>query len=86
MKEPEITISDHAVIRYIERQYGLSLDGIRKQITDLVRGAVGIGASSHTVGDVTFCFEKARSHKGIVVTTVLERGMKRQKWLEDHKG
>ncbi len=87
MKEPKITVSDHAVLRYIERSYGLSLDPIREKIIKLVKGPVAVGASSHTVDDVTFCFEKGRnSSDGIVVSTVLERGMGRTKWLRDHKG
>ena len=87
MKTPKITVSDHAILRYIERHYGLSLDPIREKITALVRGPVAVGASSHTVDDITFCFEKCRKENGtIVVSTVLERGMGRTKWLRDHKG
>ena len=87
MKPPAIIISDHAIIRFIERHYGLSLDPIREQITNLVKGAVGARASSHSVGEVTFCFDKSIKYKGaVVVATVLERGMKRQNWLENHKG
>lgn len=79
LKRKEITISDHAIVRYIERKYGLNLDAIRKEIIETVEGAVNIGAASHSVGDVTYCFVKDRNaSNGVLVSTVLLRGMNRK--------
>lgn len=87
MKQPAIIVSDHAILRFIERHYGFSLDPIREQIVNLVKGPVSAGASCHSVGEVTFCFDKSTKYKDTtIVATVLERGMKRQKWLEINKG
>lgn len=79
LKPKQITISDHAIVRYIERKYGLNLDSIRKEIIETVEGAVNIGAASHSVGDVTYCFVKDRNaNNGVLVSTVLLRGMNRK--------
>ena len=87
MKEPEIIVSDHAILRFIERHYGFSLDPIREQIIKLVKGPVGAGASSHSIDGITFCFDKSAKYKGAtVVATVLERTMKRGNWMDKHKG
>lgn len=79
LKRKAITISDHAIVRYIERKYGLNLDSIRKEIIETVEGAVNIGAASHSVGDVTYCFVKDRNaSNGVLVSTVLLRTMNRK--------
>jgi hypothetical protein len=87
MKQPDIIISDHALLRYIERHYGFSFKPIMDHIALQVRPAVNAGASTYSVDDITFCLEK--SSKGgdvMVVTTVLERNMKTGKWRENNKG
>lgn len=79
LKRKDITISDHAIVRYIERKYGLNLDAIRKEIIETVEGAVNVGASNHSVGDVTYCFVKDRkAPNGVLVSTVLLRTMNRK--------
>lgn len=83
MREPKITVSDHAILRFIERHYGFSVEPIREKIIDLVRGSIGVGAKSHSIDGITFCFEESLRNKGVmVVTTVLERGMNKNKGRE----
>ena len=33
-KKPKLTISDHALVRYMERVIGVDVNGVRKQILD----------------------------------------------------
>jgi hypothetical protein len=86
MKTPEIIVSDHAVIRYIERHYGFSVEPIRAEILRLAKGAITAGAATLSVDGITFCFSESPRNKGaMVVTTVLERGMGGQKDREKRR-
>lgn len=38
-------ITDHAVLRYMERAMGLNVEAVREHIDSVCRGAAGIGAS-----------------------------------------
>ncbi|GIT85428.1 hypothetical protein [Roseobacter sp. OBYS 0001] len=49
MKTPRDIVSDHAVLRYLERVYGVDIDGVRARITEITaegreNGACGIKA------------------------------------------
>lgn len=33
-------ISDHAVIRFLERRYGMDIDAVRRQISDLIESKI----------------------------------------------
>lgn len=51
VKDP--MVSDHAVIRYMERKYNINIQDIRKEIlTDTVREAIEVGAVSVSVNGV----------------------------------
>lgn len=69
-------VSDHAVIRYLERVWGVDIDGLRKRIERKAQPGVDLGACAVNVGDHKFVLD------GPVVTTVLPRswhtGQKRQ--------
>lgn len=74
-----VGITDHALLRFIERVYGLNLDPIRKQIETMIAGPARAGASTFTDGKgFTFCF-KENGGGGVVVTTILAPGMRQQK-------
>jgi hypothetical protein len=54
-RRENITISDHAVIRYLERRHGFDFEAVRDEIlTPAVRGAVNAGASGVKVDGGTF--------------------------------
>jgi hypothetical protein len=40
-----LMVSDHAVLRYMERVLGFNIDGVRAQIRELTEPAYGVGAS-----------------------------------------
>jgi hypothetical protein len=64
-------ISDHAVIRFLERVYGVDIDAVRRQMqSPALDAAVRIGCRTVKRGDGTRL--KLRGH---VVTTVLSPGM-----------
>jgi hypothetical protein len=45
MKKPEpVRVTDHAVLRYLERAMGLNIDMVRKHIADICAGPAAIGA------------------------------------------
>lgn len=72
MTRPARTIvSDHAVLRYLERVGGFEIDALRAQIAERVDAAAQIGATAVVIDG--FHFVIRRSPMGPVVTTVLDR-------------
>lgn len=46
MKQPRTNVTDHALVRYLERVYGLDLDPVRAEIADKVALGVSLEASA----------------------------------------
>lgn len=68
-------ISDHAVLRYLERVKGVDVESIRKEMNSpALRAAVEIGATSVKLG----CGARLRI-KGDTVVTVLANWMRNRK-------
>ena len=66
MDEPNV--SDHAVLRYLERHYNMDIDAIRAEImTPVVRQAIILGVNSVTTKGLRF------SIKGSTVTTIFKK-------------
>lgn len=66
-------ISDHAVVRYIERVFGVDVDQIRAGMaTDDVRSAIALGASSVTIEGIEFRI-RTLADGTRQVATVIER-------------
>jgi hypothetical protein len=72
VKKPPITVSDHAVLRYLEQVYGLNVTRIRREIGHVVANGVERGADGVQRGSVTYKL------KGRVVTTVISRSPHRK--------
>ena len=67
LKEPRV--SDHAVIRYLERKYGFSFDAVRAEILTADRiAAINAGAKSIKHEGVSFLVRDK------TITTVIETG------------
>lgn len=63
-KKPEV--SDHALVRFLERHHGVDIDAIRRQmLTEEVRAAVRAGAASITIYNISFLIA------GHVITTAV---------------
>ena len=63
-----MTVSDHAVLRYMERVLGCDLEGVRRVIAEECALGAAMGAVSVVKGDVQYCL-----HNGCVTTVVLKR-------------
>lgn len=65
-------VSDHAIVRYLERVVGVDVDKIRCEILDLCEPAMRAGAAKVKVGKLEFCLVD-----DTVATTQLRRPVKR---------
>ena len=66
-----ISVSDHAIIRYLERVGGFDINQLRQQIGIRVSDAAKSGASAVLVDGFEFVIRRDESGK-LVVTTVLD--------------
>ncbi|EAU40183.1 hypothetical protein FP2506_11522 [Fulvimarina pelagi HTCC2506] len=65
-------VSDHAVLRYLEREHGLDVSAVRQHLADTARPAAEIGAIAVQVEKVRLLFQ--HSPRQVTVVTVLPRG------------
>jgi hypothetical protein len=61
----ERIVSDHALIRWLERAHGMDMQSFRRQLADRVRGAAQAGATSIVIDGFTFVLKD-----GVLVTVV----------------
>lgn len=66
MKKPIVVVSDHALVRYIERVLGLDVEQLRREIGRRVDRGVELGATGVEIGG--YVYKIADGH----VTTVLD--------------
>lgn len=66
MKKPRAFVSDHAVVRYLERVVGIDVERFRREIGHRVDRAVEMGASGCVVGGYEYRLKDGH------VTTVVE--------------
>jgi hypothetical protein len=72
----KVAVSDHALLRHIERVVGVNLDALRDHIRATVQEAADAGATSVTVDGATYCIVRRADGTAAVVTTVLLPGMR----------
>lgn len=65
-----IIITDHAIVRYLERVYGLDLESLKQEITAKIKPAIEIGAASVRIGDHTYCI--VINDRSASLTTVID--------------
>jgi hypothetical protein len=63
--EPAPSVSDHAVLRWLERRYGFDVEGERKKIDGFCDAALRAGAKVVKVEGVQFVLKNGR-----VITTL----------------
>lgn len=66
---PSIRVTDHAVLRYIERRHGIDVDALRSHIATLAVTGVAHGASAVLTEGVRIVL------RGQTVVTVLDKRM-----------
>jgi hypothetical protein len=72
VKRPRTFVTDHAVVRYLERVQGYGIDALRIAIGRRVEEAVALGASAVTIEGFTYVLNTdATGHP--IVATVLHR-------------
>jgi hypothetical protein len=64
-----ITVTDHALLRWLERVYGLDLDKVRDEIAEFARPAATMKAVNYAKDGVTIALNY--DGRGAVVKTVL---------------
>lgn len=57
MKTPRVT--DHAILRYLERAKGVDVEAVRRHIEEICAGPMVAGATSVRAEGVKFCFAGA---------------------------
>lgn len=70
MSKPRVRVSDHAVLRYLERVGGFDIEALRRDIRDRVHRAAEAGASGVVIDGFRFCVRMDREG-GLVITTVI---------------
>lgn len=79
-----IEVTDHALLRYIERAHGISLDPLRKEIERIVREPALAGASTVTVNGFTYCLVQHGSNR-VTVTTVITNEMRQKQVVKNRR-
>lgn len=67
----DIIVTDHAVLRYIERVHGVDVDQLRAIIAGIVKEAAEAGATRYSVDGFTYAISHRTHTKEVAVTTVL---------------
>lgn len=70
----EIEVSDHAILRWLEREHALDIATVRRHLAGLASDAAALGAIAVKVGEVRLTLQQHQSRSGtIVVVTALPR-------------
>jgi hypothetical protein len=65
----EIHISDHAIIRYLERAHGLDVDAVRRHLAGRLVTGARLGAIGVTIDNVKLVLQ--HHDQGVTVVTAL---------------
>lgn len=68
-----IIISDHAILRYMERILIFDMEALRQKLTKEVARAAGTGAKTYTAAGVTYVLEALPNGDVCVVTVLTEK-------------
>lgn len=68
----KVIVSDHAILRYLERVGGFDIPRLRREISERVQSAADIGAGAVVIDGHSFLID--RGEFGPVVVTVLPVG------------
>ena len=68
-----VYVSDHAVLRYIQRHYGVDVEKVRRQIEAKALPAAQMGAAVFGFENLKFVLASNGNDQVMTVTTVLDR-------------
>lgn len=72
MKKSLVHVTDHALVRYLERVQGVDMERLRRQIGRSVDRGATLGAGQVKVDGVVYCLN------GKTVTTVVKYDLRKQ--------
>ena len=75
MSKIKVMVSDHAVLRYVERAMGVDVEKIRREIEKQAMAAAALGASRINVNGLRYCLSAPRLGGFVAVTTALKPSM-----------
>jgi hypothetical protein len=79
MRKPTIYVTDHALVRYLERVHGVDVEGLRNRIGRSVHTAVEHGASGVRINGVRY---RLYENRVITILPVNGRLKKRKKRIK----
>lgn len=74
MKKPVVYVTDHALVRYMERVLGVNTERLRRRIGHVVDNGVTQGASAVVADGIRY-----RLRRGVVVTIVPVKTRKKKR-------
>ncbi len=84
-----ILVSDHAVLRYLERQHGIDIEAVRKHLAGRAISAAELGAVSVRIENVKLMLRSrgvGQDHELVAVSTVLSGNMMSGGDADDYDG
>ena len=63
----DVMVTDHVLVRFLERVKGVDMAAVRAEIAGIVEGALGIGATKFTAGGITYVLDPK---KRAIITVV----------------
>ena len=60
MNPPRHPVTDHAIVRYLERVQGWNIEMVREHIADLTCAAIEVGASAKIIDGFAYKFTNGR--------------------------
>ncbi len=67
---PKVIVSDHAILRYLERLGGFNIEGLRQQISERLQAAADAGAEGVVIDGHSFLISKNEAGAPVVVTVI----------------
>jgi hypothetical protein len=67
---PRVRITDHAVLRYLERAHGLDVEEVRKHLAGRVANGVALGAVSVKIENVKMVLRRSAEGETALVTVM----------------
>ncbi len=86
MKTPRLRVSDHAVLRHLERVGGFDIEGLRRQIARRLEAAAAGGAQAVVVEDHVYLIRSDAGTGPTVVSVVPKEPDRAYVRPRDHAG
>ncbi|QXN68025.1 hypothetical protein [Microcystis phage Mwe-Yong1] len=84
-RDIHLIVSDHAVLRYLERGYGIDIEAIRRHLAGLATSAAELGATAVQVERLKVFLRTRDENDGstVVIVSTVQRLSKRRRRLAE---